>query len=144
MKEEIIKSFIELTFTVISAVITIVLLPAVASWLKSKTENEQIKSIITDLSSAVSSCVDHSEQTIVATLKSEGKWNKATQTEVLNAVTQNVIDSLLETTKLTVAENGVDLQQLVVQHIEAYIQSKKSTTIKGVNTNANSSNKKKK
>jgi hypothetical protein len=39
MKEELAKSIIELTFTVISATITIVLLPAVAAWLKSKTDN---------------------------------------------------------------------------------------------------------
>lgn len=125
MKDEIMKSFIELAFTVMSAVITIVLLPAVAAWLKSKTENEQIKSIITDISSAVATCVDHSEQTLVATLKSEDKWDKAAQNEVLNAVKKNVIDSLLETTKATVAENGIDIEQLVTQHIEAYIQSKK-------------------
>ena len=125
MKDEIMKSFIELAFTVMSAVITIVLLPAVATWLKSKTENEQIKSIITDISSAVATCVDHSEQTLVATLKSEDKWDKAAQNEVLNAVKKNVIDSLLETTKATVAENGIDIEQLVTQHIEAYIQSKK-------------------
>lgn len=126
MKDEIMKSFIELAFTVMSAVITIVLLPAVAAWLKSKTENEQIKSIITDISSAVATCVDHSEQTLVATLKSEDKWDKAAQNEVLNAVKKNVIDSLLETTKATVAENGIDIEQLVTQHIEAYIQSKKA------------------
>ena len=125
MKDEIMKSFIELAFTVMSAVITIVLLPAVAAWLKSKTENEQIKSIITDISSAVATCVDHSEQTLVATLKSEDKWDKAAQNEVLNTVKKNVIDSLLETTKATVAENGIDIEQLVTQHIEAYIQSKK-------------------
>lgn len=125
MKDEIMKSFIELAFTVMSAVITIVLLPAVAAWLKSKTENEQIKSIIADISSAVATCVDHSEQTLVATLKSEDKWDKAAQNEVLNAVKKNVIDSLLETTKATVAENGIDIEQLVTQHIEAYIQSKK-------------------
>ena len=125
MKDEIMKSFIELAFTVMSAVITIVLLPAVAAWLKSETENEQIKSIITDISSAVATCVDHSEQTLVATLKSEDKWDKAAQNEVLNAVKKNVIDSLLETTKATVAENGIDIEQLVTQHIEAYIQSKK-------------------
>ena len=125
MKDEIMKSFIELAFTVMSAVITIVLLPAVAAWLKSKTESEQIKSIITDISSAVATCVDHSEQTLVATLKSEDKWDKAAQNEVLNVVKKNVIGSLLETTKATVAENGIDIEQLVTQHIEAYIQSKK-------------------
>lgn len=125
MKDELIKAFIELTFTVISAVITIVLLPAVAAWLKSKTENQQIQSIIMDITSAVATCVDHSEQTLVSTLKQEGKWDKASQQAVLESVTQNVLNSLLDSTKKVVADNGMDLQALVVQHIEAYIQSKK-------------------
>lgn len=129
MKDEIIKACIELTFTVISAVITIVLLPAVAAWLKSKTENQQLQSIITDIASAVSTCVDHSEQTLVASLKKEGKWDKATQQVVLESVTQNVINSLLDTTKQVVADNGIDLQALVVQHIEAYILSSKKGSI---------------
>jgi hypothetical protein len=129
MKEELAKSIIELTFTIISATITIVLLPAVAAWLKSKTDNEQIKSIITDITSAVSTCVDHSEQTIVSQLKAEQNWNKDTQKEVLDTVTQSVIDSLLETTKKVVADNGIDIETLVVQHIEAYIQSKKAVTL---------------
>lgn len=129
MKEELAKSIIELTFTVISATITIVLLPAVAAWLKSKTDNEQIKSIIADITSAVSTCVDHSEQTIVSQLKAEQNWNKDTQKKVLDTVTQNVIDSLLETTKRIVADNGIDIETLVVQHIEAYIQSKKAVTL---------------
>lgn len=134
MKEELAKSIIELTFTVISATITIVLLPAVAAWLKSKTDNEQIKSIIADITSAVSTCVDHSEQTIVSQLKAEQNWNKDTQKEVLDTVTQNVIDSLLETTKKVVADNGIDIETLVVQHIEAYIQSKKAVTLIEDNT----------
>lgn len=126
MKEELAKSIIELTFTVISATITIVLLPAVAAWLKSKTENQQLQSIITDIASAVSTCVDHSEQTLVSSLKKEGKWNKETQSAVLESVTQSVINSLLDTTKQVIADNGINIETLVVQHIEAYIQSKKS------------------
>lgn len=126
MKEELAKSIIELTFTVISATITIVLLPAVAAWLKSKTENQQLQSIITDIASAVSTCVDHSEQTLVSSLKKEGKWDKAAQQAVLESVTQSVINSLLDTTKQVIADNGINIETLVVQHIEAYIQSKKN------------------
>lgn len=134
MKEELAKSIIELTFTVISATITIVLLPAVAAWLKSKTENQQLQSIITDIESAVATCVDHSEQTLVSSLKKEGKWNKETQSAVLESVTQSVINSLLDTTKQVVADNEINIETLVVQHIEAYIQSKKAVTLIENNT----------
>ena len=128
MKEELAKSIIELTFTGISATITIVLLPAVAAWLKSKTENQQLQSIITDIASAVSTCVDHSEQTLVSSLKKEGKWNKETQSAVLESVTQSVINSLLDTTKQVIADNGINIETLVVQHIEAYIEPTDETS----------------
>jgi len=47
-------------------------------------------------------------------------------------VTNNVVDTLLTTTKKVIDDNGIDLENMIAQHIEAYIQSKK-----GGNTNAN-------
>lgn len=126
MNDYVVKSLIELVFTILSSVITIILLPAVAAWLKSKTDNELIKSVITDITETVATCVDHCEQTTVAALKNSNSWDKAAQEEVLQTVTNNVIDSLLDTTKKIIDKNGIDINALVVQHIEAYInQSKK-------------------
>lgn len=125
MKEQIITKIIELVFTILTTVIVSVLLPALVAWLKSKTDNERIKAIIADVSSAVAVCVDHAEQTVVSTLKSKNEWNEETQAEVLETVTSNVIDTLLETTKQLIDANGIDLENMVAQHIEAYIQSKK-------------------
>lgn len=126
MNDYIIKSLIELVFTIISGVVTVVLLPAVAAWLKSKTDNERIKAVITDITETVATCVDHCEQTTVSALKASDSWNKEAQEQVLQTVTANVIDNLLATTKDIIEKNNIDINTLVVQHIESYIQSKKT------------------
>ena len=126
MKDVIITRVIELIFTVLSAVITIVLLPAITTWLKSKTQNAKIQAVITDISAAVATCVDHAEQTMVTALKEKNEWTSETQTDVLDTVVNNVVDILLESTKQTIADNGIDLENMIAQRVEAYIQSKKA------------------
>lgn len=131
MKEQIILRIIEFIFAILTTVVVSVLLPVVKAWLMSKTENERIKAIIADVTSAVATCVDHAEQTIVSELKAKGEWNSETQEDVLLTVTNNVVDTLLTTTKKVIDDNGIDLENMIAHHIEAYIQSKK-----GGSTNA--------
>jgi hypothetical protein len=130
MKAQIISKVIELVFTVLTTVVVSVLLPAVTAWLKSKTNNEKIQAVIADISAAVVTCVDYAEQTIVPVLKEKDEWNDDTQLEVLNTVTNNVIDTLLETTKQIIEKNGINLEEMVAQKIEAYILSKKVSASK--------------
>lgn len=130
MKAQIISKVIELVFTVLTTVVVSVLLPAVTAWLKSKTNNEKIQSVIADISAAVVTCVDYAEQTIVPVLKEKDEWNSDTQIDVLNTVTSNVMDTLLETTKQIIEKNGINLEELVAQKIEAYILSKKTSASK--------------
>ena len=145
MKANIINHLIELVFTILTTVITAVLLPAFVAWLKSKTQNERIQAIISDISAAVATCVDYAEQTLVSSLKSNGEWNEETQADVLVTVVNNVSDILLDSTKQIIETNGIDLENLIVQHIEAYIQSKNAAakliqnTEKVSDTNENNS-----
>lgn len=147
MKTTIINHLIELVFTILTTVITAVLLPAFVAWLKSKTQNERIQAIISDISAAVATCVDYAEQTLVSSLKSNGEWNEETQADVLVTVVNNVSDILLDSTKQIIETNGIDLENLIVQHIEAYIQSKNAAakliqnTEKVSDTNENNSTK---
>jgi hypothetical protein len=101
----------------------------VTTWLKSKTANEKTKAMIADISNAVATCVDYAEQTMVTSLKSDGDWNADTQAAVFRSVTENVTNMLLESTKRIIQENSMDIENVVAQYIEAYIQSKKTTVI---------------
>lgn len=127
MKEQILNHTIELVFTILTTIVVSVLLPAVKAWLQSKTDNERIKSVISDITSAVATCVDHAEQTMVATLKEQDHWDDETKTAVRDAVIENVINSLLDSTKAIIENNGIDLEALIAQHIEAYIINKKAS-----------------
>jgi hypothetical protein len=130
MKAQIISKVIELIFTILTTVVVSILLPAVTAWLKSKTNNEKIQAVIADISAAVVTCVDYAEQTIVPVLKEKDEWNSDTQVEVLDTVTSNVMDTLLETTKQIIEKNGINLEEIVAQKIEAYILSKKTSASK--------------
>lgn len=133
MKEQIISKVIELVFTVLATVIVSVLLPAVKAWLQSKTDNERIKAVISDVTSAVATCVDHAEQTMVAVLKADDHWDEETKITVRDTVIENVINSLLDSTKTIIENNNIDLEALISQHIEAYIQSKKVSEVNETN-----------
>ena len=127
MKEQILNHTIELVFTILTTIVVSVLLPAVKAWLQSKTDNERIKSVISDITSAVATCVDHAEQTMVATLKEQDHWDDETKTTVRDTVIENVVNSLLDSTKAIIENNGIDLEALIAQHIEAYIINKKAS-----------------
>lgn len=125
MLETIVTSVIGLLFTVLAAIITSILIPALSSWLKSKTENEKLKSAINDITQTVKTSVDYLEQTAVNQLKTDGKWNSDAQVEVLSTAVSEVISNLTSSTAEYVKTEQIDLDGLVTRYIESYIQSKK-------------------
>lgn len=126
MKELIIENLFELAGLLIMAIITKVIIPAIAEWLKSKTTNTNMKTVIEDIEFTVRTCVDNLEQTAVAQYKANGSWNEETQKAVCALAIEDVMGSLLDLTKKTLADNDIEIVEYVRQHVEAYIQSKKS------------------
>lgn len=126
MANEILSGVISLVVTVLSAIITTVLLPAAASWLKSKTASEKLKSVIDDITITVKTSVEMLEQTTVKQLKADGKWNADTQAQVLQDAVTQVLNGLTTSTYNYLKEESDDLEGIVTRHIEAYIQSKKA------------------
>lgn len=112
--------------TILSAVITTVLLPELASWLKSKTQNMKFQSAVNDLNVTAASCVNYVEQTLVADFKKSGTWNKQTQNEALQTALAQMLQGLtLQTTKY-LRNNDTDITELATRYIQSYIQSQKS------------------
>lgn len=117
-----------LIFFVLSALLTVassVLLPKLSSWLAGKTENERLKAVISDITTTVQTAVDEIEQTTVSKLKQEGRWDTETQKEALKAALEKVLSGLLTSTKDTLEKSGVNINDLIIRHIEAYIQKEK-------------------
>lgn len=126
MSETIVTSVIGLLFTILAAIITSVLIPALSNWLKSKTENQRLKSVIDDLTQTVATSVDYLEQTVVNQLKIDGKWDAESQADVLSAAVSEVIFNLTSSTTEYAEKEHINLDDLVTRYIESYIQSKKS------------------
>lgn len=122
MKDIILQNLVSLVFSIIS----IILLPMLSSWIKSKTQNERLKSMITDVESNVRTCVDYVEQVMVSGMKNDGEWTDESKKLVLKECVSRICDSILDSTKQTLQENQIDITDYITSHVEAYIQSKKS------------------
>lgn len=62
---------------------------------------------------------------LLSKLKSAGEWNAESQRAVLESALNEVITNLLNTTKRTFINNGIEVSDVVERYVEAYIQSKK-------------------
>ena len=123
MKETILNHIIDLVFTVIS----VILVPMLVKWLKSKTQNERLKSMLDDIEVNVQTVVDYMEQTVVHDMKNSKDWNSNTQAQVMREAVDRILDSILSSTKKTLEDNQIDITDYIASHVEAYIQRKKTT-----------------
>ena len=117
---------IKLAFVIIAGVATKVIIPAISAWLQSKTDNQNLITIIRDVENTVKVCVDDLEQTVVAMHKKDGTWDSETQELVRDAAIENIMKNLMDLAKRTLEDNEIDIRKFIEQHIEAYILSQKS------------------
>lgn len=126
MNNEIMINLICFMISILAAIASSILIPALSAWLKSKTENEKIQSMISDITTTVQTSVNKYEQTTVSSLKDAGEWNRQSQHDVLMSVVNEVVSNLLGTTKDSFVDNGIDISDVVERYVESYIQSKKN------------------
>lgn len=110
----------------VGTLITTVLLPCLANYIKSKTQNEKLQSMIEELSSVVASSVNYVNQTFVEQLKKDGCFDKEKQQEALAQATSLVFQTLTEKTKQFVQDSNIDLQLLIEKKIESYLFESKN------------------
>ncbi|MBO5017055.1 MAG: hypothetical protein J6C92_14785 [Bacteroidaceae bacterium] len=125
MTDTIVNELICLVFSILAAVISSILVPALSAWLKSKTENEKLQALISDITTTVQTSVNKYEQTAVANLKAAGAWDAESQHDVLECAVNEVVDNLLDSTKRSFINNGIEVSEVVERYIESYIYSKK-------------------
>lgn len=125
MTDTIMNELICLIFSIVAAVASSVLIPTLSAWLKSKTENEKLQAVISDITTTVQTTVNKYEQTAVARLKAAGEWNAESQRDILESVVNETVTNLLDTTKRSFIDNGIEVSDVVERYVEAYIQLKK-------------------
>ena len=117
MKETILTAII----TVLSAAISTILLPALAIWLRSKTNNQNLKSAITDLEVTAATCVNSIEQTIVKGYKDSGTWDKEAQATALNTAINEMVRSLTTQTLNLIKQSGDNIEDVATRYIHSYL-----------------------
>ena len=126
MYNDILSAVLSLAVTFVGATLTTIIIPAVANWLKYKTQHQKLQSVIDDITVTVTSSVDMLEQTVVNQLKADGKWDSKSQAEVLQSAITEVVNGLSRTTYQILKSESTDIEALIKRYIEAYIQSKKT------------------
>lgn len=125
MSEHILNLLLGILSTAITGVITGVLIPAIATWVKSKTTNQRLQSVIDDVTITVKDSVNYVEQTIVKKYKEDGKWDADAQQDALESAIADVINNLTASTKAAIEKSGVDIYSLLYTKVESYILSSK-------------------
>jgi hypothetical protein len=126
MYNDVLSAVLSLAVTFVGATLTTIIIPAVANWLKYKTQHQKLQSVIDDITVTVTSSVDMLEQTVVNQLKADGKWDSKSQAEVLQSAITEVVNGLSRTTYQILKSESTDIEALIKRYIEAYIQSKKT------------------
>ena len=122
----------EIIITLISLVLApcmIILVNAGVKYLTSKTDNEKLEHMLTDIGSAVATAVDAVTQTFVTDLKDatkDGVWSKDEQIQALDKARTIVENQLSGSTITFLSEHNIDIQSYLKAQIEAYIQRGKA------------------
>lgn len=109
----------------LGTIITTVLIPQLATWLKSKTENEKLQYVIDELSQTAQTSVAYVNQTFVDQLKADGKFDKEHQKEALDKALNMALNSLTDKTKQILGKNGIDIEEMLIKYIEGAIANGK-------------------
>lgn len=121
LKDEIIMWAVGIVCTVMTTVVV----PFLATWLKSKTNNENLSYIINELSNTVATSVDCIQQTMVDQMKADGNFDVENQQKALKAALDMSINSLSETAKNILSKEGIDIEALIIKYIEAKVSENK-------------------
>lgn len=114
---------------IVGTLVTTILIPFLASWLKSKTDNENWTYVINELTSTVSTSVNYIQQTMVNQMKADGDFDTENQKKALQAAVSTCIDSLTDKAKTILGKDGIDLESLIIKYIESKVLENKANVI---------------
>lgn len=102
------------------------LIKAGINWLKSKTNNEKIKSLLDMAGKVVEDAVIAANQTIVETLKKEGTFNSKVAEEIKSNVVEEVKKTLTQEEKDAIAQtSSLVLEEWIKQQVEVFVNKNK-------------------
>ena len=124
MMTELLDTLIQIIMAVISAAL-VVLIRYGITYLSTRTKDDKIQLALQELQTVLIDGVQYTEQTFVAPMKENGKWDCDAQKAALQKAAEYVVQNLTKSTKKLVASDKDDLQPWVEQKVESYIRSLK-------------------
>lgn len=95
-------------------------------WLKTKTSNEKLKTLLDMAGKVVEDAVIVANQTIVETLKKNGKFDARSAEEIKNSVIEEVKNTLTQDEKDAIAQtSSLVLEDWIKQQIEVFVNKNK-------------------
>ena len=109
-----------------AAVFVVVWLNAKTNDLKQRIKDERAQKYLTMLNNSITTCVIATSQTYVSVLKKEGIFNEEAQKKALQMTYDAVMKTLTEDAKILLTEVVGDLQDYIINSIEADVAQTKN------------------
>lgn len=107
---------------VIIAIIGIVITAIIVPWINSKTKNEQLRNIITEVGNAVSTAADAVAKTYVDDIKAHGTMTDKEKAKALEDAIQITMNNLSRQTINYFTANEIEIKTYIKSSIEAYLK----------------------
>lgn len=125
MTQEVLNQIIEGVLTLALLVVTGIIIPKVKELISSKTNNTIMNAAISEMLMQVDIAVTYVEQTMVAQLKADGKWDTENQKKALDTAVNTVLSNLSENALSYFQSNTGNLVKTITNYIESNIAKSK-------------------
>ena len=115
--------FTEIILGTITALIA-ALIPFLVQWLKSKTSNEKLQRVITEVGDAIATAADSVNKTYVAGVKAakaDGKLDDDEKCQAMEAALDTAYNNISAKTIAYLENHGIESAQYLESKIEAYL-----------------------
>jgi hypothetical protein len=100
---------------------------ALQAWLKTKVKNEKLQKVLSAVLDAIRAAVLSVQQTFVAQLKKDGKFDAEKQKEALHMALDSSMKMLSDEAKVILKETFGDVELWMTTQIEALVLTRKET-----------------
>lgn len=125
MTQEVLNQIIEGVLTLALLVVTGIIIPKVKELISSKTNNTIMNAAMSEMLMQVDIAVTYVEQTMVAQLKADGKWDTENQKKALDTAINTVLANLSENALSYFQSNTGNLVETITNYIESNIAKSK-------------------
>jgi len=110
----------EIIIAIIGLVITAIIVP----WLKSKTTNEKMHKVITEVGDAVATSADYVAKIFVDDIKAGGKLTDEDKFNAIMKAVDVAKNNISDESIKYIEKSGIDLGMYLESKIEAYLKNK--------------------